>query len=111
VAVHFLGALALCIGWTLASGALWRSLGKRPAQMPLREEVANWLLASLSWSLFMYFTVAGCMYAFIYFNEAREREGQAARLSAQLADARLGALRMQLHPHFLFYGQRGFTPK
>jgi LytS/YehU family sensor histidine kinase len=26
----------------------------------------------------------------------------AARLSAQLAEARLGALRMQLHPHFLF---------
>ena len=32
---------------------------------------------------------------------ARDRETQAARLSAQLAEARLGALRMQLQPHFL----------
>ena len=38
----------------------------------------------------------------MYFTEAREREAQSARLSAQLAEARLGALRMQLNPHFLF---------
>jgi LytS/YehU family sensor histidine kinase len=42
------------------------------------------------------------MYAFTYFAEAREREAQQARLAAQLAEARLGALRMQLNPHFLF---------
>jgi LytS/YehU family sensor histidine kinase len=38
----------------------------------------------------------------MYFTEAREREAQSARLAAQLAEARLGALRMQLNPHFLF---------
>jgi len=38
----------------------------------------------------------------MYFTEAREREAQSARLTAQLAEARLGALRMQLNPHFLF---------
>lgn len=32
----------------------------------------------------------------------RERETHAAHLEAQLADARLAALRMQLNPHFLF---------
>ncbi|OZC03602.1 sensor histidine kinase [Rubricoccus marinus] len=32
----------------------------------------------------------------------RERETHTARLEAQLADARLSALRMQLNPHFLF---------
>jgi two-component system, LytTR family, sensor kinase len=46
--------------------------------------------------------VLGCVYAFTYFVEAREREAQQARLAAQLADAKLGALRMQLNPHFLF---------
>jgi two-component system LytT family sensor kinase len=34
--------------------------------------------------------------------EARKREAQASRLATQLAEARLGALRMQLNPHFLF---------
>lgn len=32
----------------------------------------------------------------------RERDLEAARLSAQLSEARLNALRMQLNPHFLF---------
>jgi LytS/YehU family sensor histidine kinase len=50
----------------------------------------------------MYFAVLGSIYSFMYFTEAREREAQSARLSAQLAEARLGALRMQLNPHFLF---------
>ena len=62
----------------------------------------NWLLTSVPWSVFMYFTVLGCVYAFAYFHEARERKLEAATLNAQLADARLRALRMQLHPHFLF---------
>jgi LytS/YehU family sensor histidine kinase len=50
----------------------------------------------------MYFAVLGCVYAFSYFIEAREREAHALRLAAQLAEARLEALRMQLNPHFLF---------
>jgi LytS/YehU family sensor histidine kinase len=50
----------------------------------------------------MYFAMLGSMHAFIYFTEARQREAQAARLAAQLAESRLGALRMQLNPHFLF---------
>ncbi len=37
-----------------------------------------------------------------YFLRFREREAHAVHLEAQLADARLSALRMQLNPHFLF---------
>jgi two-component system, LytTR family, sensor kinase len=50
----------------------------------------------------MYFTVLGCLFAYSYFIEAKEREAQASRLAVQLSEARLGALRMQLNPHFLF---------
>jgi LytS/YehU family sensor histidine kinase len=57
----------------------------------------------------MYFTVLGCIHAFTYFAEAREREAQASRLAAQLAEARLGALRMQLQPHFLFNSLNALT--
>jgi two-component system, LytTR family, sensor kinase len=45
--------------------------------------------------------VLGVQHATSYFVEARERETQAARLAAQLSEARLGALRMQMQPHFL----------
>ena len=41
-------------------------------------------------------------YALDYSRRAREREVQTSRLKAQLAEARLHALKMQLHPHFLF---------
>ena len=57
----------------------------------------------------MYFTTLGCVHAFAYFVEAKEREAQTARLAAQVAEARLGALRMQLHPHFLFNSLNAIT--
>jgi LytS/YehU family sensor histidine kinase len=57
----------------------------------------------------MYFTMLGCIHAFGYFVEAKEREAQAARLAAQVAESRLGALRMQLHPHFLFNSLNAIT--
>ena len=46
--------------------------------------------------------IAGIAHAIRYFVEASEREVQMARLSEQLAGARLAALQAQLNPHFLF---------
>jgi signal transduction histidine kinase len=99
--VHVIGSLILCVGWATAGVALRYALGMVPARA-LAGNLASWLLTSLPWSVFMYFAVLGSVYAFMYFSEAREREAQSARLAAQLAEARLGALRMQLNPHFLF---------
>ena len=52
--------------------------------------------------LLIYGGVIGICYAFDYYRKYREREVVATRLEAQLAQAQLDALRMQLHPHFLF---------
>jgi signal transduction histidine kinase len=102
VGAHIAGALALCVGWATLGVALGLVLNSYPADGPLPKAYLSWVLTSLPWSVFMYFAVLGCVYAFTYFVEAREREAQQARLAAQLADAKLGALRMQLNPHFLF---------
>ncbi|MBC7894107.1 MAG: histidine kinase, partial [Cytophagaceae bacterium] len=96
LAIHAGGALLLCIGWATVGIALGTLLDTAPSGL------AGWLGTSLPWSVFMYFAVLGCVHAVMYFNEAREREAHAAALSAQLSEARLAALRMQLHPHFLF---------
>ena len=101
-AIHFAGAIVLCIAWASLGVALRYLLGMVGPNNPLPKHLASWVLTSLPWSVFMYFAVTGCVYAFIYFAEAREREAQSAKLAAQLAEARLGALRMQLNPHFLF---------
>ncbi|HUF28712.1 MAG TPA: histidine kinase [Gemmatimonadaceae bacterium] len=109
LAAHAAGALALCIGWATLGIALGLLLDTWVAQGRLGPAYFNWLLTSVPWSVFMYFTVLGCVYAFTYFNEARERETQASHLAAQLAEARLGALRSQLHPHFLFNSLNAVT--
>lgn len=101
-AAHIVGALGLCIGWASLGVLLGLLLHRYPAQDNLQRDYLNWLLTSLPWSVFMYFTVLGCIYAVTYFLDAREREAQRARLAAQLAEAKLSALRMQLNPHFLF---------
>ena len=102
VVLHTLGALVLCVGWASAGVGLRAVLGMLPTDVPLRQHAASWLLISLPWSVLLYFAVLGCVYAFAYALEAKEREAVTARLAAQVAEARLDALRMQLHPHFLF---------
>src|SRR4051812_9787882 len=46
--------------------------------------------------------MVGIEHAIRYFIEARDRETQLARLSEQLAGAKLAALQANLNPHFLF---------
>jgi signal transduction histidine kinase len=106
---HVGGALLLCIGWATAGASLRWVLGIAPTQVTKTQQLTNWLLTTIPWGTFMYFTTLGCMHAFAYFVEAKEREAQAARLAAQVAEARLGALRMQLHPHFLFNSLNAIT--
>lgn len=69
----------------------------------------NVLIADFHANLLLYWTVVGIWQAYDYYSRFRERERRAAQLEvqaavleAQLAQSQLEALRMQLHPHFLF---------
>jgi len=53
-------------------------------------------------NLLVYAAIVIVWHALNYYREWREREIQAAALAAQLAQAQLQALKMQLQPHFLF---------
>jgi signal transduction histidine kinase len=109
VLAHAGGALLLCVGWATAGAAFRWVLGIGPDDVSKAEYLAGWLLTTIPWGTFMYFTTLGCIHAIGYFVEARQREAQAARLAAQVAEARLSALRMQLHPHFLFNSLNAIT--
>jgi LytS/YehU family sensor histidine kinase len=52
--------------------------------------------------LFIYLAILGGTLLFQYYRRLQRQKLTATRLSAQLADARMQALRMQLNPHFLF---------
>jgi two-component system, LytTR family, sensor kinase len=51
---------------------------------------------AIFWGAFFFFRGIG------YYQQLREKETVAAQLAAQLANAKIAALRMQLNPHFLF---------
>jgi two-component system LytT family sensor kinase len=59
--------------------------------------------------LIVYGAVIGVCYAIDYYRKYREREYLASQLEAQLAQAQLDSLRMQLHPHFLFNTLNGIV--
>jgi two-component sensor histidine kinase len=59
--------------------------------------------------LLIYGAVLGTSYAVGYYARFREREVRATQLEAQLAQAELQALKMQLHPHFLFNTLNGIA--
>jgi two-component system LytT family sensor kinase len=69
-----------------------------PGFAPLRE-LGRFRFAN---QLLVYFAVLAAGYAREYFLRDRERQSEAMALHAQLADARLDALRAQINPHFLF---------
>lgn len=72
---------------------------RRRRQMSTLREIGRFRFVN-QFIFFMFVLAAG--YAREYFLRDRDREAQAARLQAQLAEAQLDALRMQLNPHFLF---------
>ena len=52
--------------------------------------------------MLVYFAIVAAGFAREYFLRDQERQAHATQLQAQLAEARLDALRMQINPHFLF---------
>lgn len=70
-----------------------------------RGESPSPLTAILVWipgGLIMYGAIASIGFAVDYLARMREREQAAVQLKRMLVESRLGALRMQLQPHFLF---------
>jgi signal transduction histidine kinase len=76
-----------------------------PPRAASRILLRPWELVSSPWFLTDIITYAGVVaagFAWEYFLRYQVREAEAARLHAQLAEARLTVLRTQLDPHFLF---------
>jgi len=69
---------------------------------PLWDVYWNNILFRVTQGTLGYLVLFGTVVAADYYDRFRERERAAAALTAQLAEARLDALRMQLNPHFLF---------
>lgn len=110
--LHVIGALVMCVAWA-ALGTLLRveifPHTRNATSQKLWLDFISWVFITLPFGVGVYFALVGIQHSFFYFAQARERETQAARLAAQLSEARLGALRMQLNPHFLFNSLNAIT--
>lgn len=106
--LHLAASIFLCAAWAGTGLLLGRAILPDSAwQRGLT--LTGWFFTSLPFGVAVYFAVLGVERATTYFLEARERETLAVRLSAQLAEARLGALRMQMQPHFLLNSLNAIT--
>ena len=73
------------------------------------EQFLGRVTSQLHIELLIYAATLGLGYAVSYYARFREREFRASQLEAQLAQAQLQALKMQLHPHFLFNTLNGIA--
>ncbi len=99
--------LLIVIGIVLAIGVysaidLLRPLFLAPSPRPRTSTFRELLGFRFVNELLYYFAIVAAGYARVYFLRDREQAERSTRLQAQLAEARLDALRMQINPHFLF---------
>jgi two-component system, LytTR family, sensor kinase len=101
--IHLTASL-FCVGFQPVLQATVKYLGwggdLRPR--PFLVILTQLFFAKLPINFAVYWIVIGLSHGAEYYRRYRERERQAAQLETLLAQARLQALKMQLHPHFLF---------
>jgi hypothetical protein len=103
VAFHVAGGLVIAAAHSALAMALYGVLFPDTFATEMYGEMfVGFLVARVHFSVFTYWAILGTGYAFTYYEELRRRQIVASQLEAQLAHAQLQALRMQLHPHFLF---------
>ena len=103
VAVHSLAAaIIFSLNSALYVPLLRVVVGAGAAPRPLLAEIQHVILTELHIGLVIYWLIFGITQGLDYYLRYRAAELHAANLETQLMQAQLNALRMQLHPHFLF---------
>jgi LytS/YehU family sensor histidine kinase len=94
-------AAAAAIG-VVAAAVAAVAVYDRSGATTLAEHVRSRVAVRAPMGSMLYFIILGVSYLAINTRRLRERELLAERLSRELTEAQLDALRMQLRPHFLF---------
>ena len=111
VALHGACSLGFAVVQVVAISAIAMRIGFLGALIPtgFTDTLAVLVVMSFHNNVVSYWTILGIQYGLRYYRRYQEREKQALRLElhaseleTQLVRARLGALKMQLQPHFLF---------
>lgn len=106
--IHFVFSIIFSALWLFASYGLWYlaegseifSYLERYGDSKVGVKVViGW---QFLFGMMTYLLIAGIFYTIIYYRQFREKQLQEAELKLLTRDAELKALKMQIHPHFLF---------
>ena len=86
----------------LARVIIWLNFGYRMGKSLTFESVTNFVIGNFTEGIGIYLLIALMSYAYSYYRSYREGQVKTLQLEAQLSHSQLQALKMQLHPHFLF---------
>ena len=86
----------------LARVIIWVVLGYRMGRQLTFQSTVNFVIGNFTEGIGIYLLIALMSYAYSYYQRYREGQVRTLQLEAQLSHAQLQALKMQLHPHFLF---------
>jgi signal transduction histidine kinase len=101
VPLHFLISLGLSIPMITIDYVIYTvQIGRGGSLSMLR--TFQFVLYNLDRCLLIYWVIVLISHAFNYYNSYRKGELKASQLRTQLVQSQLEALKMQLHPHFLF---------
>lgn len=101
--VHVPMSLGLSAIQLLAAELVSQSLSTESLKLyEAFREIQRTFVVYFHMNLLTYYAILGVGYGREYYRKFRDREVRAAQLQAQLTQAQLQALKMQLHPHFLF---------
>jgi len=101
--IHFLAGVILAVGQAWTYTLIFSVFRLITAGTPLKLDSQIASMASFfDYGIHLYWLVLALDYVYEYYFITRRHELNEARLEAQLAEARLRALTMQIQPHFLF---------
>jgi len=81
---------------------IWLRFGYPMGKPLTMESMWRFVVSNFSEGIGIYLLIALSYYAYSYYQRYREGRLRTLQLEAQLSHAQLQALKMQLHPHFLF---------
>lgn len=103
LSVHIFASIVLSTVVTWCGHLLlYLNYGWRAAAPYRVDRAIRFVIENFSEGIGIYLLIAIITYAFSYYNRYRKGELRATQLEAQLSQAQLQALKMQLQPHFLF---------
>src|SRR2546430_6717833 len=70
VSAHLLGALVFTLIWAAFGVLIGWPLHRFPGERDLFRSYKEWLILTMSWSIFLYPLMVGCVYAFTYYHDA-----------------------------------------